>query len=376
MRTVTHMPILLAVALIVLTGLTIKPLLAYAAHRTRRQPIPHAYDDEALVISSLIHSSDLYQDATTLAADDFADPDHQHAWAILASAAGPCPHPVDSPRTEPCGCTMTPEQAQVARDTIRADLGAAYLTALPEPVDGQAFLAAGERVLSHSSDRHLTGAATIDTSSTPPVWVTPPLGRTRLWISTGLLGLGLLAGWSLALVAYDDPVPRVLAAGAGTLLAYGVVLWSLVDHDTLYIDMLTLAIGGAVAWVFAVGAALVDGEPGRIVAGVLAGVAVAALFEGTNLLYRILRGRHGIGGGDTRLALVTIGVPTAIVGSWNFGYGALLASLMLAAGAYPLLRRIGHQGRSIPFAFGPYLAAGWIGLTLTLPVSLLLGRPW
>lgn len=376
-RTMTHMPIAYAALLVILVGVSGRPWAAYALRRSRKQPIAETPQDEQLVLAHLMAHPEAYADATTLTENDFTRAEHRRAWSLLQSSAGPCPHPEQEPRTDPCGCVMTEQQHDKARTSIERELGNAYLSELPKDTTGEQFLAAGEKILAASNDRALSGAAHIGTSADgKSTWILPQLGIARVSATTALLGLSLLGGWILALASYADGPSRMLAVIALTALAYGTVLWTLVDFDTLYIDTPTLIGLGGLAWAGSIGAALLAGEPHRLLGGLIASVAVAVLFEGTNLLYRLLRGRHGIGGGDTRLALVTIGVPASIVGTWNYGYGSLLAGLLLAVCAYPILRRTGHTGRTTPFAFGPYLATGWAALALTLPISIILGRPW
>jgi leader peptidase (prepilin peptidase) / N-methyltransferase len=90
--------------------------------------------------------------------------------------------------------------------------------------------------------------------------------------------------------------------------------------------------------------------------GFVAAVLVPASMLLVSELYRLLRGRVGVGMGDVKLA-VSIGLVVGTLGGWHlviFAYGSVIAAvfgsgLLLAAGRARLASRI---------PFGPYLAMG------------------
>lgn len=169
-----------------------------------------------------------------------------------------------------------------------------------------------------------------------------------------LAALGV-ALWAAAVVGTG---PEALAALVLTcLLGWGLLALAVTDWRVLLLpDALTLPL-----------IALGLGATFRLDAGALADHAIGAVagwgaFAGLAWLYRILRGREGLGGGDATLL--------AAGGAW-LGWAALpgvvlLASLLGLAEA--LLRRVrpGEEGGAGPagpgrIAFGPWLAAAiWL----------------
>lgn len=172
-------------------------------------------------------------------------------------------------------------------------------------------------------------------------------GEARL---PALYPLVELAALGLVLWAWTELQGWLLLASA--LLGWTLLTLALIDaREMILPDVLTLPLIplGLVA-VFAI-------DPDRLVAHSLAAAAGFLLFGALARLYRHVRGRDGLGGGDAKLL--------AAGGAWVGPYG--LASVILAAAvsglAFALLRHLAgrplHATTEVPF--GPHLALGiWL----------------
>jgi prepilin signal peptidase PulO-like enzyme (type II secretory pathway) len=138
------------------------------------------------------------------------------------------------------------------------------------------------------------------------------------------------------------------------------IIVSVVDLETMYIDLKIWAIGTGVSWILAIVACLMMGFTLNIWYGLAMVVAVAVLFEGTNFVYSVVRGHPGQGFGDTLIIVGTVGVPVAITGALIVGYYSVMGALLAALAGWAVGKVFGKTGKDIPFAFGPWLAAGWV----------------
>ncbi len=176
------------------------------------------------------------------------------------------------------------------------------------------------------------------------------------WFYPGieLLALGIAIWAALAL-------PSGLI-WAGCLLGWWLAALAVIDARTLTLpDLLTLPLiflGLAVTYL------IVPSQIGHHAAGAVLGFAAIG---GIGLLYRRLRGRVGLGGGDVKLA--------AAAGAWVGWIGlpgviliAALSGLAMAA-LLALLGRRADPAARIPF--GPHLAFGlwitWVHGPLVVP---------
>lgn len=178
---------------------------------------------------------------------------------------------------------------------------------------------------------------------------TPARVRVVGALASLFTGGAVLVAWPYGLLA----VTAALALGATCLVV------ALVDADTLYIDTHVLAGGGLTAWALAAVSAVTAGDPRRLLAGVAVAAAAGVCFEGTNRLFRLLRGSDGIGGGDSLLLLATAGIPGALTGNAQLALHSIVAGLLLAGAAFAVK---GARGGNIQVgaALGPWLAGGWL----------------
>jgi prepilin signal peptidase PulO-like enzyme (type II secretory pathway) len=166
------------------------------------------------------------------------------------------------------------------------------------------------------------------------------------------VALGRVDGWA--------------AAALLVWFAVGVVL-SLIDLDTLLLDLPFYLGGYGVAWVLA---GLAGGVTG-LALGVASAAVVAGLMWAVSAVLARAKGRDALGFGDVILVMATVGVPVAVGGggggepfvlAWLMGasWGMLTLAVAGVAGltVWALEARRSGLGSATPFAFGPGLVAG------------------
>lgn len=169
-----------------------------------------------------------------------------------------------------------------------------------------------------------------------------PIPRRYLLLELACLVIG---AWSVVMF----PGPRGLATA---VLGWWLLLLTVIDGEHFWLpDLLTLPLGVVGALV---SITLLD----RPFIAPLIGAAVGFLSLWlTALLYRLLRGREGMGGGDPRL-LGAIGAWTGWTGLPSVVLWAGLAGLSIAAAQLVLRRKVALDDR---LPFGVFLAIGaWL----------------
>ena len=134
-------------------------------------------------------------------------------------------------------------------------------------------------------------------------------------------------------------------------LAFGAALYGVLVALAV-VDARTMRLPDRLTWpllVLGVGWGLASGQGVQSLIG--AGVGYAA-FVAVETLYRRLRGRHGLGRGDAKLA--------AAAGAWcgweGLPFVVMVASASTLLAVVALRERLAHPGGRIPF--GPFLAFG------------------
>jgi prepilin signal peptidase PulO-like enzyme (type II secretory pathway) len=158
---------------------------------------------------------------------------------------------------------------------------------------------------------------------------------------------------------------KIILALALMLLTSFSILWALVDIDTMYLDMPTFYLGLSVTWILVAAGALSSGKFTHFLPGLTMTILMVFIFEVINLIYKRLRGSDGMGMGDTMIILGTIGVPTAISGAWQMGYRITMLSFLLGIVGWLYNKVKNNATKEEPFAFGPYLAVGWMLAVVT-----------
>ena len=341
----------------------------FAARRSAAQPVGVDVDAEAAVIAGVLAAPERYRLLVVLEDDDFALERHRSIWAHLGELA------VDDEDE-----AHQIEAGKLGLPCRRLDLGADELRdrlesqGLLEGVDTVApagpvlsekeLLEAGRKVQTAAGDRSMTGLV-------PPI-EGPPGGDplVRVVRRPGVVryvasAIGCAAG--AALVAGAGASGWALAAGL--VLLAGSAVCALVDLDTLYIDLPVLAVTGAGASALVVASVAQDWWP-RVRVGLVVVVAVVGVLELTALVWGKVRHSVGLGGGDGILLLPVLFVPVVATGRWEAGVWGLLAALVLTVAGQLVMISMGRARRDEPFAWGPYLVAGWpIGWYLAATVG-------
>jgi hypothetical protein len=366
------------------------PLVALVARkRVVAQPLEHHTDSERRIVEAVIASPSLYVYVHQLRREHFVDEDLGAIWTSIAEHNRNVAIPsVPSDETaayellETIGANV-PQDLRVHLDHLLrsgtlAATTADRLTGLltgADTADTQTRIAREElvEIASHvynaGVDRHeYAGSARIERTGNrerPLRRVPSRLTPVRTLITTGLLAAGGLVAGSLAATG-DGTSAQAAIAVALTLLTIGSVIWTLVDLETMYVDMSSFHVLAGASWLSTLLAAWLQGTLGQAVTGLLVVAGIVLFIEAVNQAYRRIRGRHGMGMGDYLLVLATIGVPVALTGSLMLGQVILIVSLLagIVGWVFTRLTRPGFT-RETPYAFGPYLASGWIlGLLL------------
>lgn len=366
-------------------------VLAIARRRVLAQPLAAHPEEEERILRAVLTEPSYYVYVHQLRGEHFVDEGLGGVWNLIAEHNREVDVP-EVPRDERDAYALLEKVgARVPRD-LREHLArrrnaevlpvdvAERLDVLLAEAMGTSMVIGREELVAQASlvynagvDRHeYAGSARIERTgeSRRPFRRIPsrptPL---RLLITTILLGAGGLVAGSVAshtAVSGGDTLVQAGIAAALVLLTIGSVIWTLVDLETMYVDMASFYAFAGASWAVTLAAASLKGAFVQALTGLLAVAGIVVFIEIVNQAYRRIRGRHGMGMGDYLLVLATIGVPVAITGSVMLGQIILIVSLLagIVGWVFTRLTRPGFT-RETPYAFGPYLACGWIlGLLL------------
>ena len=368
----------------------VTPLVALVARkRVVAQPLEHHPDAERRIVEAVISSPSLYVYVHQLRGGHFVDEDLGAIWSSIsehnrnvAIPSVPSDEKAAYELLETIGANVPQDlRAHLEHLVIDGALASpvaerlAGLLTGAEPAGAWTGIARDELVeiaslvYNAGVDRHeYAGSARIERTGNrerPLRRVPSRLTPVRTLITSGLLAAGGLVAGSVAATG-DGTAAQVAIAVALTLLTIGSVLWTLVDLETMYVDMPSFHVLAGASWLGTLIAAWLQGTLGQAVTGLLVVAGIVLFIEVVNQAYRRIRGRHGMGMGDYLLVLATIGVPVALTGSLMLGQVILIVSLLagIVGWVFTRLTRPGFT-RETPYAFGPYLASGWIlGLLL------------
>ena len=347
---VTRVPhtidILLAAATVAAAPLTSR----YARRRALSQPLDAHPEIEQKVLDTLAEHPGWYVYVHQLRGEHFTAENRAHAWRRIEDENSDIDFPQLPASEKKAYALLEKLETSVQRHGESNGQGAGYLSR-EELVDaaGKIYNAGLDRG-DYSGDNRIVETGDPD----------KPLRRELPPVTVRRDGANLLvhtAGAVAALAAGGNH----LSVAALLLLTIGSAIWLWVDIDTMYIDTRSFLLFGAAAWAAAVGGATTDGRAADALLGLAVSAAIVVFIEAINQIYRRVRHQHGMGTGDYMLIAATIGVPAAVTGSWALGQGILIASLGLGILGW-LLKRATQPGftRETPYAFGPYLACGWM----------------
>ena len=103
-------------------------------------------------------------------------------------------------------------------------------------------------------------------------------------------------------------------------------------------------------------AAAVDGDWHGLTRALIAAIAIPGFMFALSELFRLVRGKQGIGMGDVKFA-ISIGLVVGYLGGWHlvvFAYATIISALGIVVAL--MLARRANLATRIPF--GPYLAVG------------------
>ncbi|MFG0334828.1 MAG: prepilin peptidase [Maioricimonas sp. JB049] len=179
-------------------------------------------------------------------------------------------------------------------------------------------------------------------------------------------GVELLSavGWGVGSVLTEDPLA---ALAFGLTVSFSVVLGG-IDWKTTFIYWGPYFGFGAAAWATTLIWAGMHGTWDAVAGGAAWGFGSAIVMAGINYLYKLVRGRDGLGGGDGLLSIVVVGVLGALSGTWWVPLYGLYAGFLIGAVWGVAATRGSDSGKQAEFALGPYLMAGpflaWLALSI------------
>jgi hypothetical protein len=344
------------------------PLARFAAWRASRQPLAYDVEAERVVLRWVLERPGRMVRLGQLTPEHFADSAHAAIWQRLCDLVGTLPLlPEDSP-----DATIVAAESSVLFDPLTLRTIAQQFSSDPVAVPGtQDAMIAAQQVFELGDDRlRYPGASPIERGGPgedPLVRRYRPAGRRRQGVAALLGAAAGAVTPSLASQAWPQGPAFIFAVSALVVLSVGSIVWALVDQDTLLIDLETFFPLAGAAWLLTTLAAFAGDDPMRVAKGFGLSLVLALFFRFVNMIYGVYKLRttgqrvDGMGGGDSWLVLATAGVPAALTGSLNVWYlcamSGMVAAVLVWLLRWPTRWRI---ERTTPFAFGPYLALGWI----------------
>lgn len=370
-------PSLAAILLGVLLAVCTPLVLMVARRRVVAQPLETHLDAERSVLTHVLTTPGTYVYVHQLRGEHFVDQQLGSIWSLIAA------------ETVGVAIPTTPSEEHAAYEllanvesSVPTDLAERVLTRLKTAGDTgtvamlrelaggttvlsrEELVAAASKVYNAGVDRgEYAGSARIERTGDPLRPLRRIASRTsalRAAVSLVILATGGYLAERLA-VLQGEGAARVAIAVAISLLTIGSVIWTLVDLETMYIDSASFYVLAGASWAAVAVAALLQENLNRALTGLLVVGGMVGFIEVVNRVYRRIRGRDGMGMGDYLLVLATIGVPVGITGNLLLGQVILIASLLagIVGWGFARLTRPGFT-RETPYAFGPYLASGWL----------------
>jgi prepilin signal peptidase PulO-like enzyme (type II secretory pathway) len=335
--------------------------------------LPAHPDAEREVISSLLAAPGLYVYIHQLRGAHFTDEGLGELWATITERNAAVSVP-DVERNKQAMRVLEGLEELVPADLDthlrESDLSIAALASLAS-VQSATKHTDREKLIDQASLVYNAGEDRLEYAGNSRVELTGDLKKPlRRVLGATTIGRKLIVA---VMLAVGGAVSLAVGAGRSTdssgwlitaallVLTIGSVIWALVDQDTMYIDLPTFYILTAGAWLLAILAGLLGEGLSVPLRGLVVSVVVVLFIEVINQIFRRVRGQHGMGGGDYLLIVATIGVPVAVTGDWLLGQWVLILSLLAGIVGW-VTARLTKPGfsKASPYAFGPYLASGWL----------------
>ena len=186
-----------------------------------------------------------------------------------------------------------------------------------------------------------------------------PLVReaTRPSASMQAVALALTTLGSIAILNFES---NWLGRVALLVLLVASLEWAIVDLMTMYLDDKAFYLGLSLGWGLTILTLWEQKRLAQLIPGIVFTLVMVVIFEGINKYFRYRRGMDGLGFGDTLIILGTVGIPTALAGAWVLGYRIVMLSFILGIIGFFYMKIVNKHKKTQPFAFGPYLAIGWV----------------
>lgn len=385
--------LLLSLVLSVL-GLVLGPFVArYAANRTLKQPVLIELEAEKDVLTGVLKDPQAFVFISEIKPIHFVDEANSSLWSaikeVYKDVEVPLPTEPETVFLEAYKKAPTdllsklelshPQSFADAKELLKSSMdatnGALELTKKEDTPKRKSkellspsqleLLAAAEKVHGAGLDREVfAGEATISKGGAGEELLVrrfqAPSRVRNIFSSFILLAVGALSPMLAASSVPQGDLSWYLATAALFTLGVYSLVWALVDFDTMYIDFRSFFTGAGIAWGLTILSALAAGDAGKLLDGVWIILGTTVVFEVGNFLYSKVRGVSGMGFGDTIFIVATAGIPAAIAGSWVLGYYTVLLAMVCGIVGWIFFRLRGKITLNSPFAFGPYLALGWI----------------
>ena len=348
-------------------------LIRIARTRALVQPLPAHPDAEREVISSLLAAPERYVYIHQLRDAHFTDEGLGELWAAITKRNAAVPVP-DVERNKQAMRVLEGLEELVPVDldshlreidlSVEARSSLASVQGVTKHTDREKLIDQASLVYNAGEDRlEYAGNSHVELTGDPQKPLRRVLGATTIGRKL-IVAVMLVVGGAVSLAVgagRSTDASGWLTTAALLVLTVGSVIWALVDQDTMYIDLPTFYIFTAGAWLLAILAGLLGEGLSVPLRGLVVSIVVVLFIEVINQIFRRVRGQHGMGGGDYLLIVATIGVPVAVTGDWLLGQWILILSLLAGIVGW-VTARLTKPGfsKASPYAFGPYLASGWL----------------
>ncbi|MFM7088622.1 MAG: hypothetical protein ACKOW9_03765, partial [Candidatus Paceibacterota bacterium] len=333
-----------------------------------KQPVSYSIPAERCVVSSVLKDPSTYFRIRDLSPEMFVDKDMSELWSRIQGYGSELP--VIEYQSDEKLILPLISKATDTHEYIK--FSAALETLFKEQSfsdtefsqDTDELLDAGSVVLDSFDDRTLyNGVSEIVSGpdeSKPLVRNRRRLSIRRAFFTSTLLSFMSYVSLFTAEYSFNSLTSTMLGALALLALSFFSVVWALVDWDTFYLDFPNFLLGSVTAWLLTSLALYSEGDINSLFIGLGLSLTVAGIFFIANLIFKFIRGVDGMGMGDSYIVVTTAGVPTAVTGSLAVGFWCFIGSMLLGVLGWLFLRILGKVTVSTPYAFGPYLALGWV----------------
>jgi prepilin signal peptidase PulO-like enzyme (type II secretory pathway) len=354
------------IVLFIASVLLTKPLVLLAANRSKHQPLPYHLDEERNILATVLKNPASIELIADLQADHFVDPTYGRLWSIMHKYVNTSKstHTVHVHPKFPDDDIDLHDSSPLLDIFDVPDIALASALLSYDSLNSNDLVHQAELVYNSGLSRdQYVGRLSIEQTGDPLLplhYEVLPATKFSIFTTFMMLFIGFRVSHITANSLYEGSAATLMTLSL-SVLVIGSVIWTLVDIDTLYIDVASLYVIGGLAWILAVAGSYVNHTLNTQLLGVGAAMVVVLFIGVISRFYTSIRSQTGMGGGDYKIMLITIGVPVAVTGNFVLGNQILMFSLFSGIVGW-LIKRCTQPGftKDSPYAFGPYLAGGWI----------------